>query len=231
MLDFRCADAVRERAERAVRGGVAVTADDGGAGQRETLLRPDDVDDALALVELVVILDAEVGGVLGERLDLDAAVVVGDAVGAVRGRHVVVDDGERLFRRADLAAGHAQSLEGLRACDLVDQVAVDVEDAGAVFGALDDVVLEDLVVKRGGGGAGHFSRRLLFKLRWFMGRLRCELNSGWWPGFAVAVKRALGRRVWPLDSDLTAPVQMRRGWCCGLRRGGGKRACWWPLRN
>ena len=59
MLDLRGADAVGERAEGAVGRGVAVAADDGHAGQREALLRPDDVDDALAVVELVEILDAE----------------------------------------------------------------------------------------------------------------------------------------------------------------------------
>jgi hypothetical protein len=50
MLDFGGADAVRQRAERAMRRGVAVAADDGHARQREALLGADDVDDALALV-------------------------------------------------------------------------------------------------------------------------------------------------------------------------------------
>ena len=66
MLDLGSADAVGERAESAVRGGVAVAADERGARQREALLGPDDVDDALALVELVEIFDAEVLGVLGQ---------------------------------------------------------------------------------------------------------------------------------------------------------------------
>ncbi len=66
----RRADAVRQRAEGAVRRGVAVAADDGGAGQGEALLRPDDVDDALTAVELAEIFDAELARVLGQRLDL-----------------------------------------------------------------------------------------------------------------------------------------------------------------
>ena len=53
VLDLGGADAVGERAEGAVGRGVAVAADDGRARQGEALLRPDDVDDALALVELV----------------------------------------------------------------------------------------------------------------------------------------------------------------------------------
>jgi hypothetical protein len=48
---------------------------------------------------------------------------------------------------AHRAAGHAQALEGLRAGDLVDEVAVDVEQAGAVVLPVDDVVVEDLVVE------------------------------------------------------------------------------------
>jgi hypothetical protein len=49
VLDFRRADAVRQRAERAVRRGVAVAADDGHAGQGKALLGADDVHDALTL--------------------------------------------------------------------------------------------------------------------------------------------------------------------------------------
>jgi uncharacterized protein YijF (DUF1287 family) len=60
----------------------------------------------------------------------------------------VVDDGQRLVRGVDLAAGHAQALEGLRAGDLMDEVAVDIEQAGAVLLPVDDVVVEDLVVER-----------------------------------------------------------------------------------
>ena len=129
VLDLGRADAMGERAEGAVGRGVAVAADDGHAGEREALLGPDDVDDALAAVELVEILDAEILGVLGERRDLDRRFRIVDAVAAVGGRHVVVDDGERLLRRAHLPAGQAQALEGLRARHLVDEVPVDIEDA------------------------------------------------------------------------------------------------------
>ncbi len=74
VLDLRGADAVRQRAEGAMGRGVAVAAHDRHARQGEALLRPDDVDDALALVELVEIFDAEVLGVLGQRLDLQGAI-------------------------------------------------------------------------------------------------------------------------------------------------------------
>ena len=44
---WRGADAERDRAERAVRGGVRVAAGDGHAGLGEALLGSDDVHDAL----------------------------------------------------------------------------------------------------------------------------------------------------------------------------------------
>ncbi len=160
MLDLRSADAVGERSERAVRRGMAVAAHDRCAGQCKTLLRADDVDDALAPVEFVEILDAEILGILRQRLDLDARFLVGDAVTAVGGRHVVIDDGERLSWRAHLAASHAQTFERLRARHLVDEMPVDVEHAGAIRLTVDDVVVEDLVVEGLGHVAGLQQKRL-----------------------------------------------------------------------
>ncbi len=128
--------------------GVAVAADDRRARQGEALLRPDDVDDALAGVELVVIFDAEFARVLGELLHLQTALGIGDAAAAVGRLDVVVDDGERLLRRAHLAPRHAQPLEGLRARHLVHEMAVDIEERRAFGPGLDDVVVPDLVVKR-----------------------------------------------------------------------------------
>ncbi len=153
VLDLGGADAVRQRAEGAVGRGVTVAAHDRHAGQGETLFGADDVDDALAQIDLVVIIDAEIGGVLGQRLDLDAAFRIGDAVRAVGGRHVVIDDGERLFGMADLATGQSQALEGLRAGHLVNQMAVDIEKAGTVVLTVDQVVVEDFVVE--GAWSGH----------------------------------------------------------------------------
>ena len=145
MLDLGGADAVRERAEGAVGRGVAVAADDRRAGQSEALLRADDVDDALPLVELVVIFDAELARVSGQFLDLLAALRIRDAAAAVGGLDVVVDDGQRLLRRAHLAPGQAQALEGLRARDLMDEVAVDIDEAEIAV-RFQDMLVPDLVV-------------------------------------------------------------------------------------
>ena len=84
VLDLARADAERERAERAVRAGVRVAADDRHAGQRRALLRPDHVHDALAPVvhELGDAVATRDVGV--ERVDLQARDRVGDAVRAGR---------------------------------------------------------------------------------------------------------------------------------------------------
>ena len=148
VLDLGGADAVGERAEGAMRRGMAVAAHDRGAGQREALLGPDDVDDALALVELVEILDAEILGVLRQRRDLLGAFRIGIGLAAVGGRHVVIDHGQRLVRRVHLAAGGAQAFEGLRRGHLVHQMAVDIDQAGAVRLLVDQMVVPDFVVER-----------------------------------------------------------------------------------
>ena len=80
VLDLARADAVGERAEGAVGRGVGIAADDGGARQREALLGPDHMHDALAAVALMVIFDAEVARVLGERLHLQRRFGIVDAL-------------------------------------------------------------------------------------------------------------------------------------------------------
>jgi hypothetical protein len=148
MLDFRCADAMSQRAESAVGGGVAVAADDGHAGLGQALLRPDDMDDTLAHIVDVKEFDAEVMGVLAQGFNLDAALLVLDALVAVqRGGDVVIGYRQRRAGRADRAPGHAQALEGLRAGHLVDQMAVDIQEAGAVLGGVGHMAVPDLVVE------------------------------------------------------------------------------------
>src|SRR5215475_4688358 len=95
MLRLRGADAECERAEGAVGRRVTVAADDGQTGLSHALLRPDDVDDALADVRHREVLDAEVAAVLRQRLDLDARFLFGDALAAIGRRDVVVGNGER----------------------------------------------------------------------------------------------------------------------------------------
>ena len=153
VLDLGGADAEGERAERAMRRGMGVAADDGHAGQGEALLGADDVHDALANVVDVEQRDAELAAVLLQGLDLDARLLFGDALRTIGGRHVVVGDRQGGVGAAHRATALAQALERLRARHLVHQMTVDVQQAGAVVLLVDQVRLPDLVEQ--GLGLGH----------------------------------------------------------------------------
>ena len=61
------------------------------------------------------------------------------------GRNVMVDGRNRALRLAHAATGYSQSLEGLRGCDLVDQVQIDVKQRRSSGRNTDHVRIPDLV--------------------------------------------------------------------------------------
>ena len=149
MLDFGGADAVRQAAERAVGGGMRVAAHHRHAGQRRALLRADHMDDALALVAHAEIGRAPYCVDVGvQRFDLQARDRVGDAVAAVGGRHVVVGHGQIGGDAPRLAPGQLQALERLRAGHFVHQMAVDIQNSGAVVAGMDHMRIPEFVVER-----------------------------------------------------------------------------------
>src|SRR3546814_18909545 len=78
MLDLGGADAEGERAERAVRGGMAVAADQGGARKGKALLGSDDMDDALCLGGGLYIGNTELRHIGFQRGKLLSAAGIGD---------------------------------------------------------------------------------------------------------------------------------------------------------
>ena len=80
---------------------------------------------------------------------------VRDAFAAVGGGNVVVGDRERQFRPACFAPRFAQALEGLGAGHLMDEVAVDIDDARLPGRLVDEVALPDFVVERLRGTGVH----------------------------------------------------------------------------
>ncbi|MNV21184.1 hypothetical protein D3C71_1121120 [compost metagenome] len=168
VLDLGGADAVGQCAERAVRAGMAVAAHHRHAGQGGTVFRADDVHDALALVhEGEERSGRDLRHVVVQRGDLLFADGVGDAVVAVfpaGGGRVVVGGGHDGTHAPDLAARLAQAFKRLGAGHLVHQMAVDVEDGGAVLFGVDDMLVPDLVVQGASHGVAFF---LLF--RWVIG--------------------------------------------------------------
>ncbi len=123
---------------------MRVAADNGHAGLGDAELGADDVDDALIARVNVVELDAEVGAVFAQRGDLGGGDLVDDIEPAIDGCwHVVVHGGDGTVGTADLAAGDAQALKGLRRGDLVEQLQVDVEHGGLALRLDDHVLLPD----------------------------------------------------------------------------------------
>ncbi len=110
------------------------------------------MDDALALVEFVEIFQPEQFCILGQIRNLRRTLRVRIGLGAIGGGDVVVHHQQGLLRRMELAPGEPQPLEGLRARDLVDEVAVDIDQAGAVRLLIDQMVGPDFVVE---GACGH----------------------------------------------------------------------------
>ena len=147
VFDFAGADAEGERAECAVRSGVAIAADHGHAGLGGAKFRSDDVADALMLGLHAEAGDAEFLAVVFELCDL----VGGDGSRMGSERSVVgmewstVADGE--VRAADFEAALAQAGEGLRRSDFVDQVKVDVEERGRARLLVDDVGVPDFLTE------------------------------------------------------------------------------------
>src|SRR5208282_659144 len=135
-----------------------------------------DVDDALARIELVIIFDPELARVSGQLLDLLAAFGIGDAALAVGGLDVVVDDGQGLVRRAHLAARHPQAFERLRARHLMDEMAVDVDEAQIALG-VEDMIVPDLIVQRTRLGHNALQRPWGANSRG-IGRYLCRMGRG-----------------------------------------------------
>ena len=126
VLDLGGADAERERAERAVRGGVAVAADDRHPGLRQAELRADHVDDPLAAAAGREERHAELGTVRAQARR--AAPSRADRSRPFLGRDVVIHRRERQVRPPDLPAREPKAVERLGRGDLVDQVQIDEED-------------------------------------------------------------------------------------------------------
>jgi hypothetical protein len=125
---------------------MAIAAHNRGARQCEALLRSDDVDNALTLIELVEIFNAEFARILRQSRHLGRSLGVRNTMRAIGCRHIVVHNGQRLFRRANLAARHAQAFTGLWRGNFMHQMPVDIEKAGAIRLGIDNMIVPDLVI-------------------------------------------------------------------------------------
>ena len=161
VFDFAGADPERERAESAVRGGVAVAANDRHARARVALFRPDDVNNALLDIADVVKTNAKLFAVGAERFDLLARNRVFDRFRAVGRRDVVVLDGHHLFRTTHFATGHPEAFERLRTRNFVAELLIDVKNRVAVRFLVNQVFFPNFIVHRfRRGGLRRFLRHV-----------------------------------------------------------------------
>ena len=148
VFHFAGADAECERAERAVRRGVAVAADDGAARLRDSEFRPDHVHDALIPAVHVEQIDAELLAVFRERLELCGGVRIEHRQGAVFRRNRVVHHRKCQFWPAHLAPMGLQSGKGLWRGGFMNQMPVDVNERRLAGLLVDDVRFPDFFVQR-----------------------------------------------------------------------------------
>src|SRR5260370_983750 len=83
MLDFAGADAEGQRTESAVRGSVAIAADDGETGLRDAEFRADDVHDALIAAEHVEETHTVLLAIARQGFELQPRIVIHDREFAV----------------------------------------------------------------------------------------------------------------------------------------------------
>src|SRR5258707_12622238 len=127
---------------------MRITADDGHAGLGETLLRANDMHDALTLIIHLEIGNAEVAAILLQGLHLNATFLFDDALGAIAGWDIVIGNGQCRVRTMHLAAGRAQTFKSLRTGHFMDKMPIDIDQAGAVILTVYQMVFPNLVEQR-----------------------------------------------------------------------------------
>src|SRR4029077_18303151 len=159
VLHLARAYAESEAAESAVGAGVGMASDEGHAGQRRALLRPDDVHDSLLPVEVGEIdLRAILPDVGIQRLDLQPRYRVfypRDALVPAAGRRVVISSRDDGVHAPRFSVRELEALVSLGARNLVDQVAVDIDERRTVRSLVHEVAVPQFFVQ-GAGGHGDY---------------------------------------------------------------------------
>src|SRR5437879_4947832 len=148
VLNFAGANAEGQSAESAVRGSVAVAANNGLAGLRDAQFRADDVHDALILAVHVKEADAGFAAVFLQRIELELGVVIENGQRAVRGGDGMVHHGKGEIGAADFAAFGEKSGESLGRSAFMDEVAVNIDDGGLAGLLVNDVGVPDFLIER-----------------------------------------------------------------------------------
>jgi len=127
----------------------------------------------------------EIGDVAFQRFDLDAAFLLGDAEAAVGGG-MLWSAPQWWHPGGGPCARQAQALEGLRTGDLVDERAVDIEDAGAVGKPVHDMRVPDLSNNVRGLPSSFSSAAAPYSAAAVSGWVWCRGRARRWGGLAAA---------------------------------------------
>src|SRR5579884_527975 len=114
-----------------MRAGVAIAANNCHSWLREAKFRADHVHDTLVWGVHIEQLDSKFPAVVSECFNLPGGDHILDRSSSWIGRHVVVDGCNCPLRLPDASSCRAQSIEGLRRCDLVYEVKVDIQQRQA----------------------------------------------------------------------------------------------------
>ena len=160
VLHFRGANAVGQCPHGAVGRGVGIPTDNGHARQCRALLRPHDVDNALANIIQGNFRNGVGRAVVVQGLQLDAGYIIfhpRQTLGTLVRfcRDVVVRHGDVGADPPGLPTRQPQALEGLGGRHLMEQLPVDIDQRSAVVTGLDQVAAPQFVVK----GLAHFYLR------------------------------------------------------------------------
>ena len=153
MLDLARPDTECQGADPAVRGGVTVPTNDGGAGQRKALLGADDMDDTLFGRGSIDIVDPEGRRIAFKGGELRCTLCIFDrqartvCSNPLRGRQIVIRDRKRKVGAPYGSTSQPQGFECLRAGHFVDEVTIDIDQASPVIEPIDDMLIPNLFVK------------------------------------------------------------------------------------
>ena len=130
--DFRRADPKGIGAERAVRGRVAIAANDQQAGQRQSLFGTNHMHDALTWVAQAEQRDTILCRIVLKIADHRGDFRIGNALSAAAGRHVVISYGKRELRLGYSASARLHLAEAVERT-LVHVMPIDPEQSRAIF--------------------------------------------------------------------------------------------------
>ncbi len=138
-----------QRGKGAVGGSMAIATDYGHTGQGSAVFRAHHVHDALAqILERKIRFGAEMLDIAVQRFNLLARNRVLDAQFPMIGGGIVVSRGHYGIHAPRRAIGQTQAFKRLRAGYFVDQMAVDIDQTGAIVGLAYHMGLPEFVVKR-----------------------------------------------------------------------------------